>query len=50
MSMGGKLTKKNGLEKNEAWCGLKNLTFNFLHYLQRAWYTAVVARILRRSS
>jgi transposase, IS5 family len=36
MSMGGKLTRKIGLERNEAWWGLKNLTFNFLRYLQRA--------------
>jgi IS5 family transposase len=35
MSMGGKLTRKIGLERNEAWWGLKNLTFNFLRYLQR---------------
>jgi IS5 family transposase len=36
MSMGGKLTRKIGLERNVAWWGLKNLTFNFLRYLQRA--------------
>ncbi|MCT4367841.1 MAG: IS5 family transposase, partial [Synechococcaceae cyanobacterium MAG-AL2] len=41
MSMGGKLTRKIGLQKNEAWWGLKNLTFNFLRYLQRT--TQVVA-------
>jgi hypothetical protein len=35
-SMGGKLTRKIGLEKTEAWWGLKNLTFNFLRYLQRS--------------
>ena len=34
MSMGGKLTRKIGLEKTEAWWGLKNLAFNFLRYLQ----------------
>ena len=34
-SMGGKLTRKIGLERNKAWWGLKNLTFNFLRYLQR---------------
>jgi hypothetical protein len=34
MSMGGQLTRKIGLEKTEAWWGLKNLTFNFLQYLQ----------------
>ena len=35
MSMGGKLTRKIGLERTEVWWGLKNLTFNFLRYLQR---------------
>jgi IS5 family transposase len=40
-SMGGKLTRKIGLERNEAWWGLNNLTFNFLRYLQRT--TQVVA-------
>jgi len=30
MSMGGKLTRKIGQERNEAWWGLKNLTFHFL--------------------
>jgi IS5 family transposase len=43
MSMGGKLTRKIGLERNEAWWGLKNLTFNFLRYLQRSCHIAVVA-------
>jgi IS5 family transposase len=43
MSMGGKLTRKIGLEKNEAWWCLKNLTFIFLRYLQRSCQTAVVA-------
>jgi IS5 family transposase len=33
MSMVGKLTRKIGLERSEAWRGLKNLTFNFLHFL-----------------
>jgi IS5 family transposase len=32
--MGGKLTRKIGLERTEVWWGLKNLTFNFLRYLQ----------------
>jgi IS5 family transposase len=32
--MGGKLTRKIGLKRTEAWWGLKNLTFNFLRYLQ----------------
>jgi len=35
-SMGGKLTRKIWLERNEAWWALKNLTFNFLRYLQRS--------------
>ena len=35
MSMGGKLTRKIGLGRTETWWGLKNLTFNFLRYLQR---------------
>ena len=43
MSMGGKLTRKIGLERNEAWWGLKNLTFNFLRYLQRSSPMAIVA-------
>jgi IS5 family transposase len=36
MSMGGKLTRKIGLERTEVWWGLKNLTFNLLRYLQRS--------------
>jgi IS5 family transposase len=36
MSMGGKLTRKIGLARTEAWWGLKNLTFNFLRYLHHA--------------
>jgi hypothetical protein len=36
MSMGGKLIRKIGLERTEVWWGLKNLTFNFLRYLQRS--------------
>ena len=43
MSMGGKLTRKIGLERNEAWWGLKNLTFNFLRYLQRTFNLAAAA-------
>jgi len=42
MSMGGKLTRKIGLERNEAWWGLKNLTFNFLRYLQRSSHVEIV--------
>jgi IS5 family transposase len=36
MCMGGKLTRKIGLERIDACWGLKNLTFNFLRYLQRS--------------
>jgi hypothetical protein len=43
MSMDGKLTRKIGLERSEAWWGLKNLTFNFLRFLQRSARLAVVA-------
>jgi hypothetical protein len=43
MSMGGKLTRKIGPERNEAWWGLKKLTFNFLCFLQRSAHVAVVA-------
>jgi hypothetical protein len=46
--MGGKLTRKIGIERNEAWWGLKNLTFNFLRFLQRSGYIAVVALPLLR--
>ena len=42
-SMGGKLTRKIGLERNEAWWGLKNLTFNFLRYLQRSTNALTIA-------
>jgi hypothetical protein len=38
--MGGKLTRKIGIEWNEAWW---NLTFNFLRFLQRSGHIAVVA-------
>jgi len=37
MSMGGKMTRKIGLERNKPWWGLKNLTFNFLRYLLRTY-------------
>ena len=43
MSIGGKLTRKILLERNEAWWFLKNLTFNFLRFLQRSAHVAVVA-------
>jgi IS5 family transposase len=43
MSMGGKLTRKIGLETTEAWWGLKNLAFNFLHYLQCTSNVAIAA-------
>ena len=42
-SMGGKLTRKIGLERNEAWWGLKNMTFNFLRYLQRLTNALTIA-------
>jgi transposase, IS5 family len=42
-SMGGKFTRKIGLERNEAWWGLKNLTFNFLRYLQRSTNALAIA-------
>jgi hypothetical protein len=35
MSMGGKLTKDNGLAKNEVWWCLKNLIYNFVRHFQR---------------
>ena len=50
VSMGGKLTRKIGLDRNDAWWGLKNLTFNFLRYLQRSSRVAAVALNSRRSS
>ena len=34
--LGGKMTRKIGLESNKVWWGLKNLTFNFLRHLLRA--------------
>ena len=33
---GGKLTRKIGLERTQAWWGFKNLSFNFFRYLQRS--------------
>ena len=43
MSIGGKLKRKIGLERDEAWWGLKNLTFNFHRFLQHSAHVAVVA-------
>jgi IS5 family transposase len=43
MSIGGKLTRKIGPGRSEAWWGLKNLTFNFLRYLQRTSRLSVAA-------
>ncbi len=43
MSMGGKLTIKIGLERTEAWWGLKNLTLNFFRYIQRSCNIKLVA-------
>ncbi|MGB5136657.1 MAG: transposase [Prochlorococcaceae cyanobacterium] len=42
MSMGGKLTRKIGLQRNQTWWGLKNLTFNFLRYLRCSVLMAAV--------
>ena len=42
-SMGGKMTRKIGLERNKAWWGLKNLTFNFLRYFQRTNHVPALA-------
>ena len=43
MSMGGKMTRRIGLARTEEWWGLKNLTYNFLRYLQRTSSLAAVA-------
>jgi transposase, IS5 family len=43
MSMDGKMPRKIGLERNKAWSGLKNLTFNFLRYLLRADRSSALA-------
>lgn len=43
MSMGGKMTRKIGLGRTEAWWGLKKLAFNFLWYLQRTSKLSAVA-------
>ena len=43
MSIGGKMTKKIGIERNKTWWDLKNLTFNFLRFLQRSGRIKVVA-------
>ena len=43
MCMGGKLTRNIGLEKSEAWWGLKSLTFNSLCYFQRSCKLAAIA-------
>ena len=45
MSMGGKMTRRIGLARTEAWWGLKNLTFNFLRYLKRTSSLAAVASL-----
>jgi transposase, IS5 family len=42
-SMGGKLIREIGLERNEAWWSLKNLTFNFLRYSQRSTNALTIA-------
>ena len=43
MSMGGKLIRKIGLERTEYRWGLKNLTFDFLRYLQRSSHIILTA-------
>jgi IS5 family transposase len=43
MSMGGKLTRKVGLPRTQAWWGLKNLTYNFLRFLHSISKTMVAA-------
>jgi len=43
MSMGGKLTRKNCLERIKAWWGLKNLTYNFLRFLYQKPQACCVA-------
>jgi IS5 family transposase len=42
MSMGGMLTRKIGIERNEAWWGLNNLTFDFLRFLQNSSHKAII--------
>jgi len=42
-SMGGKLTRKIGLARTEAWWGLKNMTFNFIRYLHCSYVLGLVA-------
>jgi hypothetical protein len=42
-SMGGNLTRIIWLEKTGAWCGLKNLSFNFFRYLQRSCSISTLA-------
>jgi hypothetical protein len=43
ISIGRKLTRKIGPERNEVCWDLKNLAFNFPHYLQRCSHIATVA-------
>lgn len=43
MCMGGKLTRKIGLERIKAWWGLKNLTYNFLRFLCQNQQASCVA-------
>jgi hypothetical protein len=42
-TMGGKQIRKSGIERNEAWLGIKNIAFNFLRFLQRSGIIEVVA-------
>ena len=43
ITMGGKLKRKVGLERSEAWWSLNYLTFHILRFLQRSSHVAVVA-------
>jgi IS5 family transposase len=42
MSMGGMLTRKVGIERNEALWGLNNLTISFLRFLKLSSHKAIV--------
>lgn len=41
--MRGKMTRRIGLARNQAWWGLRNLTYNFLRYLNCTGATAAAA-------
>ena len=50
ITMGGKLKRKVGLERSEAWWSLNYLTFHILRFLQRSSHVAVVAWVSHRSA